>query len=81
MWCLLGRHTWDITASKFILWNADPSPVPHWLNIVGLQSSLTLSKSHRVIFLLPSHPKSLFLNKDYGLFLPQHPDSIVTLQE
>ena len=29
------------TASTFIPWQAGPSPVPHWLSTMGLQSSRT----------------------------------------
>lgn len=50
-------------ASTFILWHADPSPVPHWLSTVWLQSSRTLPKSHVVFFLFPFHPKSTFPKK------------------
>ena len=30
-----------VTASTFIPWQAGPSPVPHWLSTMGLQSSRT----------------------------------------
>ena len=41
-----------VTASTFIPWQADPSPVPHWLSTLGLQSSRTSLKSHGVFLLL-----------------------------
>ena len=70
-----------VTASTFIPYHTDPSPVPHWLRTMGLQSSRTSSsRSHRVFFLLPSHPKSTFLNKDFSLSFPKHPVSLGTLQ-
>ena len=71
----------SVIASTFIPQHTDPSPVPHWLRTLGLQSSRTSSsRTHRVFFLLCSHPKSTFLNKDFSLSLPKHPVSLGTLQ-
>ena len=38
-------------------------------------------ESLRVFFLLPSHPKPTFINKDFSLFPPKHPVSLSILQE
>ena len=63
-----------------VSWLIDPSPGPHWLSPVGLHSSRVSPKSHGVFFLLPSHPKSMFLNKDFRVSLPKHPVSPEILQ-
>ena len=77
----MDKYTPEVTASSFIPYHTDPSPVPHWLRTMGLKSSqMSSSRSHRVFFLLPSHTKSTFLNKDFSLSLPKHPVSLGTLQ-
>ena len=39
------RHTWHSHSKHSFTWYKDPSLVPHWLSIMGLQSSWTSPKS------------------------------------
>ena len=56
----------------FIPWCTNPSPVPLCLSSMGY-NLFGSHLSHEVFFLLPSHPKSKFLNKAFSLSLPKHP--------